>query len=227
MGARVLQCDTINHPANTVNHQIELYSDRVEVNDIKVARGYIAGVTVGRYGVGGVMPDGTNAAVEGYFSTVDCNFIKFGGGNIGNTNAGAIVNDDLSVVMSLASQTGSDTTLTGPVTVGTNLTVNGNTVLGDASTDTVTLTATMSGNGVNYTGMPGEIRMWAGSTAPTGWLFCDGQAINSVTYATLHAVITNNYGGSAYVQGVTDTGGGVNFNVPNFKGESQWVRELV
>ena len=105
-----------------------------------------------------------------------------------------------------------------PHVFSNSATFNGNVVLGNASTDTVTLTSAMSGDGVNITGMPGEIRMYGGSSAPTGWLLCDGASINSVTYAKLHAIITNNYGGNAYVAGVTDQGAGVSFNLPNLKG---------
>ena len=105
-----------------------------------------------------------------------------------------------------------------PQVFSDSATFNGNVVLGNTSTDTVTLTSTMSGNGTNTTGMPGEIRMYGGTSAPTGWLLCDGASVNSVTYAKLHAIITNNYGGSAYVAGVTDQGAGVTFNLPNLKG---------
>ena len=31
----------------------------------------------------------------------------------------------------------------------------------------------------------GSIIVYAGSSAPTGWLFCDGSAISRSTYATL------------------------------------------
>ena len=48
--------------------------------------------------------------------------------------------------------------------------------------------------------------MYAGSTAPSGWLLCDGSAVSRTTYATLFAVIGTTYG----------TGdGSTTFNLPN------------
>lgn len=55
----------------------------------------------------------------------------------------------------------------------------------------------------------GSITAFAASTAPTGWLLCDGQAVSRTTYAHLFAVIGTTYG----------TGNGsTTFNVPNLKG---------
>lgn len=53
----------------------------------------------------------------------------------------------------------------------------------------------------------GEITMFAGSSAPTGWLICDGSAKDTTTYADLFAVIGYTYGGS-----------GATFNLPNLQG---------
>ena len=47
----------------------------------------------------------------------------------------------------------------------------------------------------------------AGTSAPTGWLLCDGSAVPSATYGDLYAVITNTYGGDA-----------TNFNLPDLRG---------
>lgn len=49
---------------------------------------------------------------------------------------------------------------------------------------------------------------YAGSSAPTGYLLCDGSAVSQATYADLFAVIGLTYG---------DPGGG-NFNLPDFCG---------
>ncbi len=52
---------------------------------------------------------------------------------------------------------------------------------------------------------------WSGSTAPTGWIMCDGAAYDSVadtTLADLFAVIGTTYGGT----------GASNFNVPDMRG---------
>lgn len=55
----------------------------------------------------------------------------------------------------------------------------------------------------------GIVQMFAGSVAPTGWLFCDGAAINRVTYANLFAAIGTDWG-------VGD--GSTTFNVPDMRG---------
>lgn len=56
----------------------------------------------------------------------------------------------------------------------------------------------------------GSIQMYAGSTAPSGWLICDGSAVSRTTYADLFSVIGTTYG----------TGdGSTTFNIPNLKGK--------
>jgi len=55
----------------------------------------------------------------------------------------------------------------------------------------------------------GEVRMYAGSAAPTGWLLSYGQAISRTTYAALFTAIGTTYG-------VGD--GGTTFNVPDMRG---------
>jgi microcystin-dependent protein len=56
---------------------------------------------------------------------------------------------------------------------------------------------------------PGIIHPYAGSTAPSGWLLCQGQAVSRTTYAALFAVCGTTYG-------VGD--GSTTFNLPNLKG---------
>lgn len=55
----------------------------------------------------------------------------------------------------------------------------------------------------------GEITIWATSSAPTGWLICDGSAVSRSTYSGLFAVLGTTYG-------VGD--GSTTFNLPNLKG---------
>jgi microcystin-dependent protein len=55
----------------------------------------------------------------------------------------------------------------------------------------------------------GMIVQFAGSSAPAGWLLCDGTAYSGILYPTLYAVIGTTYGAG---------GGAPNFNVPNLKG---------
>ena len=75
-------------------------------------------------------------------------------------------------------------TVNGTLTVSGVSTFNGNVVVGNASTDTVLLTSTVSGS-ANYSGFTGEIRMYAGNAAgddpPDGWLYCNGDTINQTT----------------------------------------------
>lgn len=57
----------------------------------------------------------------------------------------------------------------------------------------------------------GEIKPYAGSTAPSKWLICDGSAVSRTTYSDLFAVIGTTYG----------TGdGSTTFNLPDMKGRT-------
>ena len=75
-------------------------------------------------------------------------------------------------------------TVNGTLTVSGVGTFNGNVVVGNASTDPLTLTSTVSGS-ANYSGFTGEIRMYAGNAAgdspPAGWLYCNGDTINQTS----------------------------------------------
>ena len=50
----------------------------------------------------------------------------------------------------------------------------------------------------------GMMMDYAGASAPTGWLLCNGASLNTTTYATLFAIIGYTYGG-----------GGASFNLPD------------
>jgi microcystin-dependent protein len=56
---------------------------------------------------------------------------------------------------------------------------------------------------------PGMVIPYAGSSAPTGWLSCDGSAVSRTTYADLFTVIGETHG-----QGDNST----TFNVPDYRG---------
>lgn len=58
-------------------------------------------------------------------------------------------------------------------------------------------------------GISGEIKMYGGSAAPTGWMICDGSAISRTTYATLYGVIGTKYGAG---------NGSSTFNIPDLEG---------
>ena len=71
----------------------------------------------------------------------------------------------------------------------------------------------------------GTVVAFAGTTAPTGWLLCDGAAVSRTTYARLFAVT-----GTTYGYGDSST----TFNTPNLKGRviagfdaSQWEFDLM
>jgi len=57
---------------------------------------------------------------------------------------------------------------------------------------------------------PGTIWMYAGSSAPTGWLICNGASVSRSTYADLFAVIGTDFGNG--------TGSGLDFTVPDMRG---------
>jgi microcystin-dependent protein len=56
---------------------------------------------------------------------------------------------------------------------------------------------------------PGVTLPYAGSSAPSGWVLCDGQALNRVTYAALFAIISTTFGAG---------NGSTTFNVPDLRG---------
>lgn len=56
----------------------------------------------------------------------------------------------------------------------------------------------------------GVINPYGGSTAPTGWLICDGSAVSRTTYAALFAILGTTYGPG---------NGSTTFNLPDFKGK--------
>lgn len=65
----------------------------------------------------------------------------------------------------------------------------------------------------------GIIRMYPSNSAPTNYIICNGQSLNTYTYRVLHKVISNKYGGTAYSAGVTDqSGAATTFTLPNFSG---------
>jgi len=57
----------------------------------------------------------------------------------------------------------------------------------------------------------GTIWMFAGSSAPSGWMICNGDAISRTTYSDLFSVISTTYG-------IGD--GSTTFNIPDFRGRA-------
>ena len=65
----------------------------------------------------------------------------------------------------------------------------------------------------------GSVLPFAGVTAPSGFVLCYGQQLNTYDYRVLHAVVSDTYGGTAYNAGVTDQSGvTTQFNVPDLRG---------
>jgi len=61
----------------------------------------------------------------------------------------------------------------------------------------------------NVSGVTGTIQMYAGLTAPDGYLICDGSVVSRITYKNLFDVIGTIYGAG---------NGSTTFSIPNFKG---------
>lgn len=59
----------------------------------------------------------------------------------------------------------------------------------------------------------GTIIPFAGATAPSGFLLCDGSSVSSSNYLALHSVISNTYGGSAYTGAAA-----LSFTLPDYRG---------
>lgn len=64
-------------------------------------------------------------------------------------------------------------------------------------------------NDSNYlVSIPGEINFYAGTSAPSGYLLCDGTAISRTTYSTLFGIISTTYGAGD---------GSTTFNLPDLR----------
>lgn len=72
-------------------------------------------------------------------------------------------------------------------------------------------TGAVGGGGGGGTAPTGSITMFGATSAPTGWLLCDGSAVSRTTYAALFAVI-----GTSFGAGDTST----TFNVPDLRSRS-------
>lgn len=82
------------------------------------------------------------------------------------------------------------------------------------STGAINAIATQVESMISPSGVPaGVITQYAGTTAPSGWLLCQGQSLSTTTYADLFAAF-GGAGGGGYRYG----GSGSTFNLPNLKG---------
>jgi microcystin-dependent protein len=61
-------------------------------------------------------------------------------------------------------------------------------------------------------GVPaGSLTMYAGASAPDGWLLCNGASVSRATYSTLFGIVGSTYGGGD---------GSSTFNLPDFRGRA-------
>jgi microcystin-dependent protein len=95
--------------------------------------------------------------------------------------------------------------------VSTGLDGSGNPIIdlkGDGSARIGQATWDSDGYLTSPIGAPGEVKIWAGQTAPSGWYLCQGQAVSRTTNAKLFAVI-----GTAFGSG----DGSTTFNLPDMR----------
>ena len=105
----------------------------------------------------------------------------------------------------------------GAMSVGGNLSVTGTTALGGTataptvtpSTDSSTKIATTAfvASAITSAVITGTISMWPVSSAPTGYLVCNGSAVSRTTYSALFGVIGTTFGSG---------NGSTTFNLPNY-----------
>lgn len=86
-------------------------------------------------------------------------------------------------------------------------------VVGSVTTDKIAAAAVTVDKVAPTVGLlpTGAVVPFAGSTAPTGFLLCDGAAVSRSTYATLFAVVGTTFG---------EGDGSTTFNVPDLRGQT-------
>jgi len=82
-------------------------------------------------------------------------------------------------------------------------------LVGTATNPNAAVNLSQLTNLIKNLGIVGEVRDFAGSTAPDGWLFPYGQAVSRTTYSALFAVIGTIYGPGD---------GSTTFNLPDYRG---------
>ena len=84
------------------------------------------------------------------------------------------------------------------------VTLAGTLAIANGGTGATTAAGAAANLGIS-TVLTGVIQMWPTTSAPSGYLLCDGSSYSTTTYATLFAVVGYTFGGS-----------GGSFNVPNY-----------
>lgn len=124
------------------------------------------------------------------------------------TAAGSIIIDSEDGGIQITTSTNNPISIENNGTVGINMTNPNDTYALDVN-GTANATSIFQANALLVP--TGSVMQYAGGSAPTGWLICDGSAVSRTTYATLFAVISTTYG-------VGD--GSTTFNLPNTQGKS-------
>jgi microcystin-dependent protein len=145
---------------------------------------------IGSSGLGVTIPNGVTALVY----CDGTNFYNALTGSVGNFT----VNGNLAVT-GTTSLTGATSLTTGSISG----IMTAPTAAAGTNTTQIATTAFVLSNGAPT----GGLIMWGTGTAPTGWLLCDGTAVNRTTYAALFAVVGTTFG-------VGD--GSTTFNLPNY-----------
>lgn len=70
--------------------------------------------------------------------------------------------------------------------------------------------ASLTSNSLPRSELTGTIVMWSGTSAPSGWLLCDGSAISRATYSRLFAITSTRFGAG---------NGSTTFSVPDLRGK--------
>lgn len=80
--------------------------------------------------------------------------------------------------------------------------------------------AKLASDSIQLLAPTGSITQYGGSSAPTGWLLCDGTEVAIATYTALYNVLTSS--GTVFPFGANTNGSGgagsTHFRLPNFKG---------
>ena len=134
------------------------------------------------------------------------------GGNLAVTGTTALTGNatmagTLAVTGAVTGPSFNKTAITAPATGSTLAIADGKTL---TVNNTMTLIST-DGDSINFSTYlpPGVFMPYGGAAAPSGWLLCDGSAVNRTTYSALFTAI-----GIAYGAG----NGTTTFNIPDMRG---------
>jgi microcystin-dependent protein len=172
----------------------------------------------GNVGIGTSNTNLGKLVVEGNIVPSACNVYDLGTSNLrwrdiylsGNTiNLGgtAISRNDISGGVSIKTETGALVDNTVHTLHASNVIIYG----GNIGIGTTIPTASLHVNGdIQSPALVGQVAYFAMSTAPTGWLKCNGNAVSRASYASLFQKISTTYGSGD---------GSTTFTLPDLRGE--------